>query len=434
MFPLLHSVSLLSAPMVDSLVSSIWEGAAVAVCVALCLRFLPGLDATARSIIWTSAFLLLVLLPVIPTLDAQQLTELRFHASTFHLDPLWSVAIGSVWLMLSLLRGAQLISSAIHLHRLAARATRIQPDVSILTQLRGGNTSRSAELCTSTEVDRPCVVGFLHPRILLPSILFEQLSVIDLQQVVLHEMEHLRRADDWTNLLQKICLVLFPLNPSLVWVERQLCAEREFACDDRVLQSSCSQKSYALCLTRLAEIAMFRRSLSLALGAWERRSELARRVHRILRCRSEKMRRGPQIVLTGGLILGVVAGAIALAWSPQIVSFAPLTQSTMRSRSLPSSAFRPESIPESVSYPTLVNAVLPQRPSAKAPLLNHRRGTASMHFARQNQPTPVPPEFIVLTEWEVNAPPPRLTITFAADHRSSYAAIAVANGWLIVQI
>jgi len=57
-----------------------------------------------------------------------------------------------------------------------------------------------------------------------------------------------------------------------------------------------------------------------------------------------------------------------------------------------------------------------------------------MHFARQNQPTPVPPEFIVLTEWEVNAPPPRLTITFAADHRSSYAAIAVANGWLIVQI
>jgi beta-lactamase regulating signal transducer with metallopeptidase domain len=28
----------------------------------------------------------------------------------------------------------------------------------------------------------------------------------------MHEMEHLRRADDWTNLLQKLALVFFPLN------------------------------------------------------------------------------------------------------------------------------------------------------------------------------------------------------------------------------
>jgi hypothetical protein len=146
------------------------------------------------------------------------------------------------------------------------------------------------------------------------------------------------------------------------------------------------------------------------------------------------MGRGPEIVLTGSLILGVLAGAIAVAGSPQIVSFAPLAQSTVQPRSLSSSAFRPGSIPESTSYPTLVKAVLPQRPSAKASLLNRRRGTASMHIARQNQPAPGSPEFIVLTEWEDSAPSARLAITFAADHSSSYAAISVANGWLIVQI
>ena len=67
-------------------------------------------------------------------------------------------------------------------------------------------------------------------------------------------MEHLRRADDWTNLLQKLGLVLFPLNPVLLWVEHRLCAERELACDDRVVSSIAGRKAYALCLTHLGRI------------------------------------------------------------------------------------------------------------------------------------------------------------------------------------
>ncbi|MGA2970885.1 MAG: M56 family metallopeptidase [Acidimicrobiales bacterium] len=420
--------------MVSNLVSAIWEGAVLAFCVALCLRFLPDISATARWVVWTNVFLLLLLLHFLRSLDAQLQSGTGFQASPFHLDPLWSVVIAGVWLMLSLWRGGQLISSAIHLRGLAARATRIQPDASILTLLQSGWFGRSAQLCTSTEVERPCVVGFLHPRILLPLSLFRQLSAIDLEQVVLHEMEHLHRADDWTNLLQKVGVVFFPLNPVLYWVERRLCVEREFACDDRVLRSSCGRKNYALCLTRLAEFTIISRSLSLALGAWERRSELARRVHRILRRRNESMRRGPAIVLTGSLVMGVLAGAIALAHSPQIVSFAPHAQSTTQQRSLTASALRPESISNSGGYPTLVKAVMPHRTSPQASLLNYRRGASQKLNVQRRLFVSSPPEFIVLTEWEINAPPPRLIFAVAEDHRSSYAAVAVANGWLIVQI
>jgi hypothetical protein len=430
---LLHSVSLLSGAMVGNLVSAIWEGAVLAFCVALCLRFLPRLSATARWVVWTNVFLLLMLLHFLRSLDAQLQSGTRFQASPFHLDPLWSVVIAGVWLMLSLWRGGQLISSAVYLRGLAMRATRIQPDASILTLLQSGWFGRSAQLCTSTEVERPCVVGFLHPRILLPLSLFRQLSGIDLQHVVLHEMEHLHRADNWTNLLQKAGVVFFPLNPVLYWVERRLCVEREFACDDRVLRSSCGRKNYALCLTRLAEFTIISRSLSLALGAWERRSELARRVHRILRRGNEPMRRGPAIVLTGSLVMGVLAGAIALSRSPQIVSFAPLAQSTTQQRSLAASTLRPESLPNSGGYPTLVKAVMPHRTSPQAPLPNYRRGTSRKLNVRQGQLVSSPPQFIVLTEWEINAPPPRLIFAVSEDHRS-YAAVAVANGWLIVQI
>ncbi len=70
---------------------------------------------------------------------------------------------------------------------------------------------------------------------------------------MLHEVGHLRRADDWINLLQKLSLVVFPLNPMLMWIERRLCLERELACDDDVLRLTKAPKAYATCLTNLAE-------------------------------------------------------------------------------------------------------------------------------------------------------------------------------------
>ena len=99
---------------------------------------------------------------------------------------------------------------------------------------------------------------------------------------MLHEVGHLRRADDWINLLQKLSLVIVPLNPVLMWIERRLCLERELACDDDVLRLTKAPKAYATCLTNLAEHRLGRRVAALSLGAWERQSELARRVHSIL--------------------------------------------------------------------------------------------------------------------------------------------------------
>jgi hypothetical protein len=40
----------------------------------------------------------------------------------------------------------------------------------------------------------------------------------------------------------------------------------------------------------------------------------------------------------------------------------------------------------------------------------------------------------VLTQWTEAEPPPRVVIAVDQYQRPSYAAIAIANGWLIVQI
>ena len=438
MEPLLHSTVLVSSAAVSGLFSAIWEGCVLAVCVVVCLRLLPRLSAASRSLVWMNVFLLLLLLHIVPAFRGYLAGGTPAHASPLYLDLRLSIAVAGLWAMLSLLRGTQLILSAVRLHQLASRATPAPPDPALQAILADGENGRAAELCTSVEVERPSVFGFFRPRILVPPALVEKLSAAELQQVVLHEMEHLRRGDDWTNLLQKIGLALFPLNPVLLWVEHRLCAERELACDDRVLRLSGARKAYAICLTRLAEYSMLRRGMSLVLGAWERQSELVRRVHRLLQRPHQPMGARQTALVTGGLILGVLGGAIGLTRSPQLVSFAPLPQSPVLARPmLPSDlgekSFRQASLREQEGSPQLVKAVMPQRPvqsanTAKPVRSNFRKRSLRRPYEESQQ------TWVVLTEWSDTGIPPHLVFAVARSNRVRYAAVPIPNGWLIVQI
>jgi beta-lactamase regulating signal transducer with metallopeptidase domain len=448
MVPLFFDLSPLSTAAVSGLFSAIWEGTILAVCVLVCLRFLPRLSAASRSLIWMNVFLLLLGLHIVPSFRTHVATANAVHFSPLYLDQRWSLAIAGLWAILTLWRGSQLAMSAIRLHRLAGRATPVLVDPALEALIHGPG-GRTAELCTSQEVERPSVFGFFRPRILIPPALLEKLSPLELQQVVLHEMEHLHRGDDWTNLLQKIGLALFPLNPVLLWVDRRLCAEREVACDDSVLRSSFGRKAYAICLTRLAEHSVLRRSLSLALGAWERQSEVVRRVHRILQNPGKSMSSRQAALVTSGVVLAVLGGAIALARSPQLVAFAPLAPSSLgaslRAPSMPAvSSLREAGLPSpvpsnSAEAPHMVETAM-HLPSAKAvPAAMPVRKLAIKHTVKpplmQSQQ-----EWVVLTEWTNTEIQPH--VVFAVQQTKSapaavirtYAAVPFGNGWLLVQI
>ena len=309
-----------SAAATGALVSAIWEGALLAALVFAVLRMFPRLSAAARSVIWLNVFVLVALLHVLPAFAADTLPARAGAIHALRVDPRWSLAVAALWITLSLARVVQLILGALHLRRIASRAEGV-PVSAALEPLLVHNR-HSVQVCASGDVARPSVLGFFRPRILVPPALLQELSENELRQVILHEMEHLRRGDDWINLLQKLALVLFPLNPALAWVERRICAERELACDDRVLHAGSGRKAYALCLTHLAEYALVKRSFSLVLGAWERRPELVRRVHRILAGPVRSMGRRPALAAMGSVTAGALACTLALAHAPQVVRFA----------------------------------------------------------------------------------------------------------------
>ena len=137
----------------------------------------------------------------------------------------------------------------------------------------------------------------------------------------------MRRRDDWTNLLQKLALVLFPLNPALAWIESRLCREREMACDEGVVRRTQAPRAYAECLTSLAERRLElrlerRRAHALSLGAFERRPELVRRVYSIL-ARKQALHPVAARALVGVAGCGLLVASVELARCPQMVAFVP---------------------------------------------------------------------------------------------------------------
>lgn len=316
-------------------VASLWQGVTVAVALVLSMRLAPRVSAAHRFAAWAAGFAVVAALPFLPLLahsgDVSAAAPLAASGARpwLELDSHWGFAIAALWLAASAFRAAELAFQSLRLRRLWKSATPVETAGNLRTLIASASPARPPappiEICTTRDLDRPSVIGFLKPRILIPEWLFSRLTLGELEQVVLHEAEHLRRRDDWTNLLQKLFLVVFPLNPALAWMERRLCREREMACDEGVVQRTQAPRAYAACLTTLAERRLqqrelLRRAQALSLGAFERRPELVHRVNSILR-RKQALHPLAAGALVSVLGCGLVLGSVELARSPQLVAF-----------------------------------------------------------------------------------------------------------------
>jgi hypothetical protein len=448
-----HGIESMSRLVATSFVSGLWQGIVLAAGVGLCLRLVPRATAAVRFAIWTVVFAILAVLPLVHAFGLHGGSGMAGRGALVQVDVRWSFAIAALWLMVSLVRGVKLAMSALRLRGIWKRAVPVEGCEEILSAAG----IRGVELCTSKDVDRPSVIGFFSPRILIPEELFARLTTVEFGQIVLHELGHLRRRDDWINLLQKLSLVVVPLNPVLIWIERRLCLERELACDDDVLRLTKAPKAYATCLTNLAEQRLGRRAAALSLGAWERQPELVRRVHSILRG-AERMGRTQARVVMSALVLGLLGGSAELARCPQLVSFsrAALPASAEVQR-LPETGagYQPVAfhVPNDVAgnasgapRQTLLKASMPVDrggrglQSASKPAVKHRRAVHALAVQRSGQDRAAMPQvrrWVVLTSWQQ---PSRPGVIFAVDvdrdreFSYSYAAVPTAGGWLVIQL
>jgi beta-lactamase regulating signal transducer with metallopeptidase domain len=322
----MNSIQFAALAPAQFLVAGVWQGLLLTAVAWLGLKAFPKISPKNRFRFWLNVFVLAAVLPLFAAFRTAAPIPLSNAATRSipipHLPASWAVALVFLWVVASLVSLARLFWNGYSLWLLARTATPLAPEAldPELQSMLAKASPRATQILLSRRVDSPIVIGFFHRAIVIPEWVSQRLTQPELKQVFLHELAHLERRDDWTNLLQKAFRALFPLNPALLFADQQLCREREMACDDAVLDSAITPRSYAACLTALAEKRILQRTESLAPGAWRARSELAERVHRILVNHRQlgSLGAGSAVAV---LLMALLPVGVVLARCPQIVSF-----------------------------------------------------------------------------------------------------------------
>jgi beta-lactamase regulating signal transducer with metallopeptidase domain len=162
---------------------------------------------------------------------------------------------------------------------------------------------RPVRLLISDDVATPLAAGFLHPAVIVPFRVVGEFGKAELEHILLHELSHLARRDDWSNLAARVASAALWCNPAAVWALRRIEREREMACDEWVVAATGSPRPYAASLARLFEFCIARRKEALAAGMAGHASQLGERIETLVR------RKGAH---TRGISIPRVAGCTAV--------------------------------------------------------------------------------------------------------------------------
>lgn len=135
---------------------------------------------------------------------------------------------------------------------------------------------RRVSLALSAKLLTPAVIGWLRPVILMPPSVLSGLSTDQIEMIVLHELAHIRRHDYLINALQMVLETLLFYHPVIHWVSNQTRAEREYCCDDMVVEFCGNRIGYVKTLAALETRRLQWKSAMTANGG-----SLLKRVQRI---------------------------------------------------------------------------------------------------------------------------------------------------------
>jgi beta-lactamase regulating signal transducer with metallopeptidase domain len=327
----------LSAAGLTAVLNTLWLALAVAAVMWFALRLMPRVNAATRHAVWWAVLALVVLMPVATLLPRpaprvtsplpmEKRTQTRAlsssavkpllitgtHAPALPLTsaplnalssratvaPLvripiefpsgnWPSRLLFLWMAVSFVLLGRIVLSYLHLRGLRNRARPASADLVVRFEqrLRDSRTSRAPQLLVSDEVISPLAAGFLHPVVILPGILLEEIDEPELDYVLIHELAHVARRDDWTNLMGRLASAVFVFHPVAAWVLRRIKREREIACDDWVVAATGSALGYAVTLARLLEFCSTRRRELLATEMAHGSSSITERIEILLRPR-----------------------------------------------------------------------------------------------------------------------------------------------------
>ena len=171
---------------------------------------------------------------------------------------------------------------------------------------------KTVKLLQSGYIKMPVVIGHIKPVILIPIGIMTNLSVEQVEAILLHELAHIRRSDYFVNFLQNLTEVIFFFNPGLLWISSLLREERENCCDDIALEQTQDKKEFIRALISFKEHELYGSNYAIAFPG--KKNQLIRRVGRILNNKNKTFGFGERVFFIAGTLLLLVMGtSVAVA-------------------------------------------------------------------------------------------------------------------------
>ena len=309
-----------------ALLHSLWQGAALALVVALLLALLRRQAAVVRYRVAAGGLTALVglailtfgyyyaMLPAVGPTSPQAITPAAYAASVARAHQALGGATGSYWhswlavvtgyleqhlrvvvalwllgftLTLGRLGLALRYVRRLRHHRLGAVPVGAQACLARLSARAG--LLRPVQLRVSALVTSPLVIGHFKPIILLPLGVLSGLTGTELEMVLAHELAHIMRKDYLFNLMQAVAETVFFYHPAVWFLAAVLHTERENCCDDLATSVGGNPRQLARALAALAELThLASPTPRLTLAAVGLHNSLLSRVRRLVHGRPAK--------------------------------------------------------------------------------------------------------------------------------------------------
>lgn len=272
-----------------TLLHFLWQGALVAVAVAGIYALLGSRPAAVRYLVACGGLLLMLVLPAgtawwllatsdegaveavaaggsgrtdvvpsgAPARPAVLLAPVTDVASraTAWIEP-FLPALVAVWFLGILMLSLRLVGGWTRMQWMKTAGTEAAPEAErMLVRLaRRLGVRRQVRVLASTVARVPLLLGWLRPVILLPVGALRALSPRQIENVIAHELAHVRRHDYLVNVLQSAVEILLFYHPAVWWLSGRIRAERENCCDDLAVAVCGDTLTYVQALTRLEEL------------------------------------------------------------------------------------------------------------------------------------------------------------------------------------
>jgi bla regulator protein blaR1 len=292
-----------------TLLNSVWQALLVLMLVIFVLRLIPSRHSQARYVfacvalvffIVASAFTFVSLVHIADsssltlsaamanqgvaafesTIDALAISTFSESIIAWIESNMNRIIVG--WLAGAMFCSLRMVTGWWYVARLKSEASVLTNEWNTLLQTLAVqlNIRGSVTLAESNKIQTPIVLGFIKPIVLVPIGMFSGLTTEQIETIFIHELAHIKRHDYLVNLVQSIIETIFFFNPFVWIISNIIRQEREYCCDDAVIQKQHDAVVYAKALTTLEDVRLSKASFALSLA--ENKNQLLNRIKRIM--------------------------------------------------------------------------------------------------------------------------------------------------------